>query len=102
MPTSSCSRQASFAGFGSNACSPGRRLGDRDEGVERRDEIDLLVVDAILVRNGDRDQEDPQDVVALRLDPGARLVVVDVRGEQRSQRRLVHALGQLAPAARPR
>ena len=95
MPTSSCARHASFAGLRVERLLARRRLRDRDEDVERRDEVDLLVVDAILVGNRDRDEEDPEDVVALRLDPRARLVVVDVRGEQRPQRRRVHVLGQL-------
>ena len=95
MPTSSCDAAGLFRGLRIERLLSRRRLGDRHEGIERRDEIDLLVVHAILVRNGDRDEEDPEDVVALRLDPGPRLVVVDVRGEQRSQRRLVDVLGQL-------
>ena len=95
MPTSSCTRQASFAGFGSNACSPGGVLETVTKTSTRRDEVDLLVVDAILVRDGDRDEEDPQDVVALSLDSRARLVVVHVGCEQGPERRRVHALGQL-------
>ena len=59
MPSSSGGRPPSRAG--SNALA-GRRLRDRDELLVRRDEVDLLVVDAVLGRNGDRNQEDAEDV----------------------------------------
>ena len=72
-----------------------RRLRDRHECVHRRDEVDLLVVEAILGGHLDREQQDPEDVVAVRLDPRAWLVVVLVRClEQRRERRRVHVLGQ--------
>ncbi len=73
----------------------GRRLRDRDEPLGRRDHVDLLVVDAVFSRDDDREQEDAEDVVAVRLDPRARFVVVDVRGEQRGARRGVDVLRQL-------
>ena len=73
-----------------------RRLHDRDELLVRRDEVDLLVVDAILFGDGDRQQEDPEDVVVVRLDPRARLVGVHVRREQRCERRRVDRVRQVA------
>ena len=71
-----------------------RRLRDRDELLARRDEVDLLVVDAILVGDGDGEEEDAEDVVAVRLDPRPRLVVVHVRREQRFERGRVNAPGR--------
>ena len=69
----------------------GRRLRDRHELLGREDEVDLLVVDAILVGNGDRDEQHADDVVAVRLDPRARLVVVDERRGQQLERRRMDA-----------
>ena len=60
----------------------------------RRDEVDLLVVEAVLCRHRHGNEEDPEQVVAVGVDPRARLVVVDVRREERAQRRRVHVLGQ--------
>ena len=75
MPTRSSGRHASFAGFGSNGGLARRRLRDRDELLAGRDEVDLLVVDAVLVGDGDRHEEDAEDVLAVRDDPRPRLVV---------------------------
>ncbi len=63
-----------------------RRLRDRDELIDRHHEVDLLVVQTILVYDLDREQEDAEDVVAVRVDARPRLVVVDVRCEQRRER----------------
>ena len=79
-----------------------RRLRDRDELLRRHDEVDLLVVEAILARDRDREQEDAEDVVAVRLDARPRLVVVDVRREQRRERRRLRCRPAGALAAPPR
>ena len=42
-----------------------RRLGDRHEGVLGRDEVDLLVVDAVLLGHRDGEQEDSEHVIAV-------------------------------------
>ena len=72
-----------------------RGLRHGDELLRRQDEIDLLVVDAVLFRHRDRDQEHANDVVAVRLDPWARLVVVDERREQELERRRVELVGEV-------
>ncbi len=72
----------------------GRSLGDGDEDVRRRDEVDLLVVDAVLVRDGDRHEEDAEHVAALGGDARPWLVVVHVRREQRLEGRRMHLLRQ--------
>ena len=53
-----------------------RRLANRHQALAHGDEVDLLVVDAVLLPDGDRDQEDAEDVVVVALEPRARLVVV--------------------------
>ena len=45
-----------------------RRLPHRQRHLGREHEVDLLVEDAILLRHGDRDEEDAEDVVAVRLE----------------------------------
>ena len=62
-----------------------RCLRDRDEPLARRDEVDLLVIDAILVGDGDRNEEDAEDVCAVRDDPRPRLVLMVVPRGQRPQ-----------------
>ena len=74
----------------------GRRLGDGDEDLGRRDEVDLLVVEAILGRDCDRHEEDADHVVVVCVDLGPRFVLVHVRGEQRLQRSRVDVLRQRA------
>ena len=66
-----------------------RGLPHRDEPLARRDEVDLLVEDAILVADADRHDEDAEDVAHVRLDPRARLVVVACGLEQMHERTLV-------------
>ncbi len=70
----------------------GGRLRDGDERVAGDDEVDLLVVEPVLRRHLDRQQQDPEHVIAVRLDARARLVVVDVRLEERGDRGRVDAL----------
>ena len=60
-----------------------------------RDEVDFLVVDAILGSYGDREQEDPEDVFVVGIDPRAWLIRVLVRREQRRQRRCMDRVGQM-------
>ena len=69
-------------------------LPDRDEPLDGRDEVDLLVEDAILVPDADGHEEDAEDVALVRLDPRARLVVVARGLEQVSERALVDLRGQ--------
>ena len=63
-----------------------RGLRDRHELLGREDEVDLLVVDAVLVGHRDGDEEDADDVGAVRVDPRPRLVVVHERREQHRER----------------
>ena len=53
-----------------------RRLADAQQNVVRHDDVDLLVEDAIVLGDGDRDEEDAEDVVAVRLQGRPRLVGV--------------------------
>ena len=59
-----------------------RRLRHGHEPVGREDEVHLLVIDAVLRLDRDDDEQDAEHVVPVRLDPRARLVVVDMRREQ--------------------
>ena len=73
------------------------RLRDRDEPLARRDEVDLLVVDAILVGDGHGHEEDAEDVRAVRDDPRPRLVRMVVPRGQRPQSTRVEILRQVLP-----
>ena len=64
--------------------------------LARRDHVDLLVEDAILLADADRHEEDPEDVVVVALQPRARLVVM----ARRSQQLLERAFVDLAPERR--
>jgi hypothetical protein len=48
----------------------------------RDDQVDLLVVDAVLLGHGDGDEQDAEDVVAVALQRGSRLVLMLRRREQ--------------------
>jgi hypothetical protein len=72
-----------------------RRLAHRDDRLPREDEADLLVVDRVLLGQGDRDEEDAEHVVAVRLQLGTRLVSVTGRLEKLLQRPIVDALRQV-------
>ena len=56
----------------------------------RGDDVDLLVVDAVFRRDGDRDEEDAEDVVAVRLQRRPRLVVMLRRPQEQLERRVLH------------
>ena len=71
-----------------------RRLRHRHRHVHRRDEVDLLVVQAVFGRHLDGKQQDAEHVVAVRLDSRSRLVVVLMRREERFERRRVDVRGQ--------
>ncbi len=58
------------------------RLADRDGGGLGENEVDLLVVDEIFLRVRDRDQEDAENVVAMRFQLRPRVVLMTCRGEQ--------------------
>ena len=73
----------------------GRRLADAEEDIVGHDDVDLLIEDAILVGDGDGNQEHAEDVVAVRLEGGTRLVGEERRREQKLERRLLHSLRQL-------
>ena len=72
-------------------------LAHGDEPVARGDEVDLLVDHAVLVADAHRDQEDAEDVVAVPLDAGARLVVVARRLAEQLERPLVQLLRKRLP-----
>jgi hypothetical protein len=72
-----------------------RRLRDRHQPRFGRDEVDLLVKEPVLARHLDRDEENAEDIVTVGLDARTRLVVVDVRREQRPERRGADARRQL-------
>ena len=71
------------AGFARGARIVGRPvaggLAHREEQLPREDEVDLLVEDLVLLGDGDRHEQDAEDVVAVRLELGPRLVVVTDR-----------------------
>ena len=69
-------------------------LANRDHGLFCKDEVDLLVVDAILVRDGDGAQEDSEDVVALPFEPGPRLVPLARGRHEALERLVVNRLGE--------
>jgi hypothetical protein len=77
-------------------CLTRRCLRHGNERVERRDEVDLLVVQPVFVRYGDGEQEHAEDVIVVRLDLRPWLIVVHMRREQHVERDLVHVLGQHA------
>ena len=78
----------------SNGVAALGRLAHGDEPLARRDDVDLLVEDPILLADADRDEEDAEDVVLVRLDPGPRLVVVARRREQALERAIVDLRGE--------
>ena len=51
-------------------------LAHGEERVVREDDVDLLVVDAVLLALGDGDEEDAEDVVAMPLQRRPRIVRV--------------------------
>jgi hypothetical protein len=56
----------------------------------RDHDVDLLVEDAIILGNGNGDEKDAEDVVAVRLERRPRLVLVRCRLEQKLERRLLN------------
>jgi len=76
-----------------------RRLADRQDDIVRRDDVDLLVEDLVLAAPADRDDEDRVDVVRVRLDRRARLVVVPDRLEQPFHRPVMQLPRQARPQA---
>jgi len=67
-----------------------RRLPHGDDHVSGDDEVDLLIEDPLLGGGQHRDEQLAEDVVAVRLELRAGLVVVECRGEELLQRSLVH------------
>ena len=61
-------------------------LADGDDTVPRHHEVDLLVKDSVFLWDGNGDEEDSEDVVAVPLELGARLVVVLRRRAELLQR----------------
>ena len=53
------------------------------------DEVDLLVIDAVLLGHGDGDEEDAEDIVAVSLEGGSRLILVLRWREQPFERGLL-------------
>ena len=74
----------------------------RYELLAGRDQVDLLVEDAILLADADRDEEDAEDVVIVALEPRAGLVVVPRRPQQVLERAVVDLVRDRVPAAPPR
>jgi hypothetical protein len=60
----------------------GGRLAHGEDAVVREHDSDLLVVDAVLLGHRPREQEDPEDVVAVPLERRPRLVVVARVGDE--------------------
>jgi hypothetical protein len=71
------------------------RLAHRDDRLPREDEVDFLVVDRVLLGEGDGDEEDTEHVVAVGLQLGTRLVFVAGALEELLQRPVVDALRQV-------
>ncbi len=65
------------------------RLANGHQPIPRRDQIELLVVDAILLANGDRHEKDAEHVGVLALEPRPGLVVQERRPHQLRHRTLV-------------
>ena len=66
-----------------------RGLSHGHELLARRDDVDLLVEDAVFLADADRDEEDAEDVVVVSLEARSRLVIVDCRLEKLLERPLV-------------
>jgi hypothetical protein len=90
-----------LAGFadpaGVEGLTLGRRLADGQNESLGQDEVDLLVVDAILFRNRDRAEEDAEDIVAVALEGRPRIVLVGGRARQPVERAGVQVHRQLFP-----
>ena len=70
-----------------------RGLAYRHDALPGRDDVDLLVEDAVLLADRDRQQEHTEDVAIVTFEPGPRLVVVSGRLEQLFERALVDLRG---------
>jgi hypothetical protein len=68
------------------------RLPHGDDALARRDQVDLLVEDPILVADADRDEEDAEDVPLVSFQPRSRLVGVDRPLQEQLERALVDRL----------
>ena len=75
--------------------SVGRRLPHRGEHVSSQHDVDLLVEDRVLLGDHDRDEEDPEHVVAVRLQLRSRIVLVPGGREQLLDRAVVDIAGKL-------
>jgi hypothetical protein len=64
-------------------CPAGRRLPHRDEQLRRRDEVDLLKGDPIVVRKRVRSDEDSEDVRAVTFEHRPRLAPFPERRGER-------------------
>jgi hypothetical protein len=88
------------AGFLCRRRVPGRasvrgRLPHGDEHVARHDEVDLLVEDDVFLGDHHRGEEDPEHVVAVRLELGPGFVLVQGGGEELVDRAVVDLAGKL-------
>ena len=71
-----------------------RCLAHGDQTLARRDQVDLLVEDFVLLADADRHQEDAVDVVVVAFETRSRLVIVKRRPEQLLERELVDVARQ--------
>ena len=65
-----------------------RRLAHREDGLVRDHEVDLGVEDLLPRLDVGRGEEDAEDVGAMALHRGPRLVLVDMRAQQQPHRAL--------------
>ena len=61
----------------------------------RHDDVDLLVEHSVFLGHGDRDEEDAEDVVAVRLQCWTRLVLMTGRRDEQLKCRLLDRPWQL-------
>src|SRR4029077_13183700 len=72
-----------------------RSLANRKEALTRSDQVDFLVVDAILVRYEHGDEKHPEDVVTVTFELWPRLVIVPCGCQQLLERAGVDVLRQV-------